>query len=204
MAGTAKWRLKMEQLMACNCNWGCPCSFNSPPAFGNCEAALAYRVVEGSYAGVSLAGLKWILVAAWPRAIHEGDGRGVIFLDRRAKGVRREALEAIATAKAGGPMQVYISTMTAPPEVRDAEIAFKFAGMRSAFRTGNRVRVEFEPMRNPITGKEHLVTGVLPTGLFTKSEDFYSTKAFEVEAEPLSYRYPGRNAIASRSVWRGP
>jgi len=49
MAGPAKWRLKMEQLMACNCSWGCPCSFDSIPTYGTCEAALAYRVVDGSY-----------------------------------------------------------------------------------------------------------------------------------------------------------
>ena len=204
MAGPAKWRLKMEQLMACNCSWGCPCSFDSIPTYGTCEAALAYRVVDGSYGGVSLEGLKWILVAAWPRAIHEGDGRGVIFLDRRAKGSKREALEAIATAKAGGPMRVYMPTLTTPPEVREEETAFKFAGKRSAFRADGRVRVEFGPMRNPVTGEEHHFTGVLPTGLFTKREYFYSAKVFDVDAEPLSYRYPGRNAIASTSIWRGP
>ena len=121
MAGPAKWRLKMEQLMARNCSWGCACSFDS---------------------------------------IHEGDGRGVI--------------------------------------------AFKFAGKRSAFRADGRVRVEFGPMRNPVTGEEHHFTGVLPTGLFTKREYFYSAKVFDVDAEPLSYRYPGRNAIASTSIWRGP
>ena len=125
-----------------------------------------------------------------------------MYLDERRRGAKREALEWLATSKEG-PLAVYMNSMTEPPEVRTASIAFRFADKRSVFGAGRTVRVEFEPMRNPITGKEHLVTGVLPTGLFTKSEDFYSTKAFEVEAEPLSYRYPGRNAIASRSVWRG-
>src|SRR5213078_4795099 len=98
-----QWKLKVEQLMACNCNWGCPCSFNAPPTYGKCETALAYRIAKGSYGGVTLDGLKFILVAAWPKAIHLGHGRGVLFLDARATGPKREALEAIATAKAGGP-----------------------------------------------------------------------------------------------------
>src|SRR5438552_14216347 len=70
-----KWKLKVEQLMACNCNWGCPCSFDAPPTYGKCETALAYRIAKGSYGGVALDGLKFILVAAWPKAIHLGQDR---------------------------------------------------------------------------------------------------------------------------------
>src|SRR3989449_11581222 len=71
-----QWKLKVEQLMACNCNWGCPCSFDAPPTYGRCETALAYRIAKGSYGGGGLDGLKFILVAAWPKAIHRGHGRG--------------------------------------------------------------------------------------------------------------------------------
>src|SRR5947199_41600 len=114
-----KWKLKVEQLMACNCNWGCPCSFDAPPTYGKCETALAYRIAKGRYGGVALDGLKFILVAAWPKAIHLGHGRGVLFLDAQATGPKREALEAIATAKAGGPMNIYMSMM-AEPDAREA------------------------------------------------------------------------------------
>src|SRR5437762_2344544 len=175
-----QWKLKVEQLMACNCNWGCPCSFDAPPTYGKCETALAYRIAKGKYGGVTLDGLKFILVAAWPKAIHLGHGRGVLFLDAQATGPKREALEAIATAKAGGPMNIYMSMMTEPPEVRTARIEFRFIGKRSRFRIGNRVRVEFEPMRNPVTGEDHFLIGQLPTGLFTKSEEFFSAKNFRV------------------------
>ncbi len=205
MAKRDRWRLKVDHIMACNCNWGCPCSFDSPPTYGKCETALAYRVAKGSYRGVSLAGLKWILVASWPGAIHKGHGRGLVLLDERAKGARREALEAIATGTAGGPMKTYANTMTDPPEVRPAWIEFKLAGKRSAFRAGRTVRVEFEPMRNPVTGKEHHYIGYLPTGLITKWERFYSAKRFDVDAgRGLRFRYPGRNAEVTTATWRGP
>src|SRR5438876_820246 len=125
-----KWKLKVEQLMACNCNWGCPCSFDAPPTYGKCETALAYRIAKGRYGGVALDGLKFILVAAWPKAIHLGHGRGILFLDAQATGPKREALEAIATAKAGGPMNIYMSMMTEPPEVRTARIEFRVIGER--------------------------------------------------------------------------
>ena len=199
-----KWKLKVEQLMACNCNWGCPCSFDAPPTHGKCETALAYRIAKGSYHGVVLDGLKFILVAAWPKAIHLGHGRGVLFLDAQATGPKREALEAIATSKAGGPMNIYMSMMTEPPEVRTARIEFRFIGKRSRFRIGDRVRVEFEPMRNPVTGEDHFLIGKLPTGLFTKSEEFFSAKNFRVAVKGFQFDYPGRNAILAASTWRGP
>src|SRR5207247_4836204 len=87
----------------------------------------------------------------------------VLFLDAQATEPKREALEAIATAKAGGPMNIYMSMMTEPPEVRTARIEFRFIGKRSRFRIGDRVRVEFEPMRNPVTGEDHFLIGQLPT-----------------------------------------
>jgi hypothetical protein len=198
-----KWKLKVEQLMACNCNWGCPCSFDAPPTYGKCETALAYRIAKGSYHGVPLDGLKFILVAAWPKAIHLGHGRGVLFLDAEAKGRKREALDAIATSKAGGPMTIYMSMMTEPPEVRTARIEFRFIGKRSRFRIGNRVRVEFEPMQNPVTGEDHFLIGKLPTGLFTKSEEFFSAKNFRVGLKGFQFDYPRRNAILATSTWRG-
>jgi len=58
---------------------------------------------EGRLRRVALDGLKFILVAAWPKAIHLGHGRGVLFLDAQATGPKREALEAIATARPGDP-----------------------------------------------------------------------------------------------------
>ncbi|MCH7940236.1 MAG: DUF1326 domain-containing protein [Candidatus Marinimicrobia bacterium] len=38
MAETLKWTLDVEFLMACNCDWGCPCGFQAPPTYGKCEA----------------------------------------------------------------------------------------------------------------------------------------------------------------------
>ncbi|MGH2544702.1 MAG: DUF1326 domain-containing protein, partial [Ardenticatenaceae bacterium] len=104
MSKPIRWKLRVEHLMACNCNWGCPCAFNAPPTYGTCEAALGYRVVEGKYGDVALDGLQWVAAVAWPGPIHEGQGRGNVYLDARAEGAQRDALEAIATGQAGGPI----------------------------------------------------------------------------------------------------
>jgi hypothetical protein len=204
MSQPPKWRIKIEHLMACNCNWGCPCSFNSPPTFGTCEAALAYRVVQGKYGDVALDGLKWVLAAIRPGPLHEGNGRGVAYLDARAKGARREALEAIATGKAGGPIGVFMATVNAGLEVRTARIEFRAAGKKSWFRVEDEVEVAFGPMRSPVSGAEHHVSALLATGLLTEKEDYFSADTFSVGANDLRFAYPGRNAIAFSHTWRGP
>lgn len=204
MSKPVKWKLKIEHLMTCNCDWGCPCSFEAPPTYGTCEAALAYRVVEGKYGEVSLDGLRWVLAAVWPGPLHERNGRGVVYLDSRAEGAKREALEAIATGNAGGPIGIFMSTVTDGLEVHTALLEFEFDGKRSHFRAGETIEVVFEPIRNPVTGEEHHAAVVLPTGMIAKREDHFSSKTFDVTAPGLNYSYPGRTAIAMQNIWHGP
>ncbi len=204
MSKPIKWKLKVELLMACNCNWGCPCSFESPPTYGTCEAALAYRVVEGKYGDMALNELTWALVAIWPGPLHEGNGRGIVYLDERAGAQEREALEAIATGRAGGPIGIFMSTVTAGVEVRTASIQFREDGKRSSFRVADVVKVQFGPIRNPVTGEEHIASALLPSGLLTKREDYYSADTFSVQADEMRFEYPGRNALAFTHTWHGP
>lgn len=204
MSDIPKWNLRIEQLVACNCNWGCPCSFESPPTYGTCESALAYRVVNGKYGDVILDGLVWVLVAVWPGPLHERGGRGIVYLDDGMSAPECEALEAIATGRAGGPIGIFMSTVTAGVEVRIAPIEVHVAGKDSWFRVQDQVDVSFGPIRNPVSGEEHRAAALLPTGLLTRREDFYSAEAFSVNAGETQFAYPGRNAIASRSTWQGP
>jgi hypothetical protein len=199
-----KWELKIEHLAACNCNWGCPCTFESDPTYGTCEAALAYRVLEGQYGDVSLDGLMWVLAAIWPGPLHERNGRGVIYLDQRAKGKQRQALESIASGQAGGPIGIFMSTVTAGLEVRMAPIEFHAAGKESWFRVPEQVNVAFAPIRNPVSGEEHIASALLPTGMLTKREDYYSADAFSVNTGDLRFEYPNRNAIYFSHEWSGP
>ena len=191
--------------MACNCNWGCPCGFQASPTYGTCEAALAYRIVEGNYGDESLNGLGWVLGAVWPGPLHELKGRGVVYLDARAVGAKRVALETIATGKAGGPIGIFMSTITNGLKVLSASLEFQFDGNNSHFRVGEAIKVAlFEPIRNPVTGAEHHAAILLPDGMIAKREDHFSSKTFDVNAAGLSFSYPGRTAIAMENIWHGP
>lgn len=204
MTKPIKWRAKVEHLVACNCNWGCPCVFDAPPTPGHCEGVVAYRVVAGKYGAVTLDGLKWVLIVRWPGAIHEGNGRGVLFLDARARGAKRDALEAIASGRAGGPIGIFMSTVSAGLEVRDAEIEFKMQGAKSSFRVKDTVDVAFTPILNPVTAEEHYPTVLLPTGLLTDREDFFSSKVATVSLGPLTMNLAGKNTSTQIGNWKGP
>ena len=97
-----------------------------------------------------------------------------------------------------------MSTVTAGIETHLADIEVEVNGACSRFSVAAAVEVAFEPIGNPVTGAEHHVSVNLPTGMLTKREHYYSTKAFSVNAGSLSFAYPGRNAIASAGNWRGP
>jgi hypothetical protein len=204
MVRLAKWTAKVEHLAACNCNFGCPCSFNARPTYEKCEASTATRIVKGTVNGVALDGLKFALAGAWPGPLHERNGRAVLWIDERARGERREVLEAFATGKLGGPWAIFMSTVTGGYDVRTAKIAFTFAGKKSAFGVQGETQVAYAPIRNPVTQAESRSLALLPTGLLTRKEEFFTTQEMWVKTDRLTYAYPGQHALDFLATWKGP
>ena len=122
----------------------------------------------------------------------------------RTEGAKREALEAIATGKAGGPIGIFMSTITDGLKVLTASLEFKFDGKNSHFGIGGAIEVAFDPILNPVTGAEHQASIFLPDGMIAKHEDHFSSKTFDVNTNGLSFSYPGHTAIAMQNTWRGP
>src|SRR5918912_2711693 len=90
---TTKWKLKGTLVIACNCDFGCPCNFNARPSRGDCEGQWLWHVQQGSLGDVSLDGLSWTVTAACPAAIHEGGGKAISFYDESADEAQAEAIE---------------------------------------------------------------------------------------------------------------
>jgi hypothetical protein len=40
----ADWRVKGTMLVACSCDYGCPCNFNTPPTTGDCEGGWTWHI----------------------------------------------------------------------------------------------------------------------------------------------------------------
>src|SRR6187549_1654595 len=100
------WQLKGKVLVACNCDWGCPCNFNALPTTGKCEGDWTWHVEDASFADITLDGLNFSVYVNWPGGSHEGNGEGLGLIDGRADVAQRGAIERLLEGKIGGPWQV--------------------------------------------------------------------------------------------------
>jgi hypothetical protein len=65
---------------------------------------MAYQIERGSYGSVSLDGLGFIILGLTPEAMGKGNWSVGVIADERATAEQREALTAIASGSAGGPI----------------------------------------------------------------------------------------------------
>jgi hypothetical protein len=104
---TPAWHVSGQYYETCNCNFVCPCvpgQMAVSPSKGSCAFAMAFRVDRGSYGTVSLDGLGFIILGWTPEAMVKGNWSLGLIADERAAVEQRDAIAAIASGKAGGPM----------------------------------------------------------------------------------------------------
>src|SRR5436309_15944866 len=98
-AAKTRYRVQAESIEACNCQHGCNCQFGGYPNEGKCEFITGWDIKEGHFGEVSLAGVRAAVAAKYPRAIHEGRGHVVLFVDESATAAQCEALAAILSGQ---------------------------------------------------------------------------------------------------------
>ena len=106
MADTS-WQVSGDYFETCNCDYLCPCVYTNleaPPTKGSCTAALAFHIDEGRYGDVVLDGLNFVIAARSPGRMIEGNWSVGLILHERANQEQQQALSAIASGQAGGPM----------------------------------------------------------------------------------------------------
>jgi hypothetical protein len=96
------WRIAGEEVVSCNCSWGCPCQFNALPTTGHCEAAGVWQISDGYFRNTRLDGVRFARLYWWPGAIHEGNGVRHTIIDEEASKEQREALIALDSGEHGG------------------------------------------------------------------------------------------------------
>ena len=96
------WYVEGIEFGNCNCDYGCPCQFESRPSHGHCRGFEVVRIDRGHFGEVPLNGLCAALLYAWPGAIYEGNGAMQAVIDERADAAQRQAL---ATILHGGETQ---------------------------------------------------------------------------------------------------
>ena len=106
----AEWHLSGDYFENCNCSVMCPCfvskapPLTSRPTEGVCDVALIFHIENGAYDNVVLDGLNVALVVHTPGPMGEGNWSLGAYIDQRADDKQTDALGAIFTGAAGGPI----------------------------------------------------------------------------------------------------
>jgi hypothetical protein len=206
MAATTalKWMMKGQVVIACNCDYGCPCNVNGRPTTGKCEGGWTWSIEKGAFGDVALDGLAIGQYANWPAAIHEGNGVAVSFIDERANDSQREALATLLDGQAGGPWAIFRGTyreLHGPRFVRyavDAETKLPKVVANGA------VDVEMKYILNPVTGDTIHPSLVLPEGLIVKEAQLTATARFSVQDEHVKFDHSGRYGASGFFQYVGP
>jgi hypothetical protein len=192
MIAVVAMRVNGDVLIACNCDWGCPCNFNARPSRGYCQGGWIWMIEKGEAGDVDVSGLGAAVFAKWPGAIHEGGGVAVSYIDARANAAQAGALTRLVRGELGGPWGLFIKTyeLAAPLALR---FDVHLAEHASRATIGDRVTLALQTIRNPVTKVEVHPEVVLPEGLVVKRGSMAASSLFHV-TDRLGYDHSGQYA----------
>jgi hypothetical protein len=101
------WQISGDYLETCSCDFVCPCitgNLAAPPTRGYCHFALLFHIERGQFQGLPLDGLSFVVIGHAPEQMDRGNWAVGLITDDRATPQQQQALVAIATGQAGGPM----------------------------------------------------------------------------------------------------
>jgi hypothetical protein len=104
---TPAWNISGQYVETCSCDFVCPCILGQMavrPSKGSCIFAMAMQVERGSFGDVPLNGLMFIVLGMTPEEMGKGNWSVGLVIDERATAAQRDAITAIASGAAGGPM----------------------------------------------------------------------------------------------------
>lgn len=188
-----QWNLKGTVLIACNCDWGCPCNFNALPTKGHCEGGWTWHVQHGAVDDTTLDDLTFSIFVKWPGAIHHGNGEGIMFVDDRASLRQREAIGALATGQFGGPWGILAWTWPTLHGPKAVPYDLTIDGIHSRLKVGDSAVLESTPIKNPVTGAESHPAMVLPEGLIVKQADLCASRVFRIH-DGIAFDHSGQYA----------
>ena len=101
------WNVSGKYYETCSCDYVCPCILEQmavEPSKGTCTFVMGFQIEKGGFGSESLDGLGFIVVGLTPEAMIKGNWSVGLVIDDRATPAQQEAITAIASGAAGGPM----------------------------------------------------------------------------------------------------
>jgi hypothetical protein len=144
---TPTWSASGQYYETCNCDFVCPClpgGMLVTPTKGSCIFAMAFQVERGIFGDTPLDGLGFIVLGYTPEAMIKGNWSVGLVTDERATAQQRDAITAIASGSAGGPMAPLSGLIGKFMGVETAPIHFDGTGPKWSVTAASKVEMAAE------------------------------------------------------------
>lgn len=197
------YRVKAQSVEACSCAHGCNCQFGGVPNEGICEFVIGYEVEDGRFGDVDLGGVRAVVAAKYPNAIHEGHGHVVLFVDDEASQDQVDAFVTVLSGQAGGmPWEALAGTIERFEGPIRKPIDLAIEGQRAHIRVPGAIELETTPLRDPVTGEEKEVHITYPRGgFFWNDGNVVTTRTMRVEYGDMRMEWPSKYASTAEVNW---
>lgn len=156
----ASWNISGDYMETCSCTVLCPCIWSNlaaTPTEGDCKAAVTLRIDKGQKDGVSLDGMAFIVMLLSPGPMGQGNMTVGLIIDERASQAQADAIVAIATGAAGGPMAMLAPLVGKVAGIERAPIEFSAHELSRAVRAGSFVDQACEGLQSMVKPGEPIV-----------------------------------------------
>ena len=147
---TPAWQVSGQYYETCSCDFVCPClpgGMAVQPSKGSCTFAMAFSVEKGKFGTVALDGLGFIVLGFTPEAMGKGNWSVGLIADDRASAEQRDAITAIVSGAAGGPMSALSGLLGKFLGVQSAPIRFDRSGLKWSVKAGDFVDMAAEGVK---------------------------------------------------------
>jgi hypothetical protein len=152
MADPVAWHLSGDYFENCSCSLLCPCLMSAAPPLtaqpteGFCNVPLLFHIETGRYGDVALDGLNAAVMLRAPGVMAEGDWSIAAYVDQRADDQQTEAMAAIFTGAAGGPMAAFAPLISTNLGVRKVAITFRIDGKTRSADIADILHMSVDPL----------------------------------------------------------
>jgi hypothetical protein len=152
MTDPVAWQLCGDYFENCSCSIACPCFFSAAaplstrPTEGFCNVPLIFHIDSGRYGDIALDGLNVFVVLHAPGVMADGGWSVATYIDQRADDEQTEALAAIFSGAAGGPMAAFTPLISQHLGVSKVPITFRIEGKRRSAEIPGILHMSVDPL----------------------------------------------------------
>ncbi len=154
------WQISGDYFETCSCDFVCPCApsnLSAMPTKGSCTVGFAFHIERGRYGSVELDGLNFAMVAFTPGVMADPASWQVgLILDERSDDKQGEAITAIASGQAGGPMANLGPLLGKFLGVERASIHYERDGLKRSVKVGDKLEAAIQAVESVVKPGEPL------------------------------------------------